>query len=82
MSNICDHSCKFFAAMVIEKLRQSHCSVEPGGNNFHAFGLVSGDQMIHCWYVAAWCDCPDFIMIGERLPALGQTWFVAIVLIE
>ncbi len=24
-------------------------------------------------------DCPDLMVIGDRVPALGQTWFVAMV---
>ncbi len=55
--NVCDHRHELFIVVVVEKMRQSHCPIKPGGYYFHIFGFISGDDVLHCQNVATGSDC-------------------------
>ncbi len=55
-SKVRDHSCELIIVIMVEKLRQRHCPVEPGVNNFFVFRFVSRNKVVHGRNVTALFD--------------------------
>ncbi len=68
LSNVCNHSCELNVVVVVEKLRQRHCPVEPGIEDFHVLRVVSGNEVVHGRNVASCFDGDGLAQLdGEGL---------------
>ncbi len=84
-SYVLDHSCELNYVLVVEKfgrdmvqssheLRMSVSSESSAEIRWSIVGMLQPVATLIC--------CPDFIVIGESVFVLGQTWLVAMVPME
>ncbi len=66
-SNVCDHSCELIIVIMVEKLGQRHCPVQPGVDDFFVLQFVSRNEVVHSGNVTTVSD-------GDGLSGFDRQW--------